>query len=126
MADSSRVRIAENFQRNLDGVSQFLGDAGAPEVFDGLLGELFDRVIPTLEEFPEIGIDFLGRRPASQEGLARIERLRRRLSAGESLREYIFGDYLILYAARRDHVVLLAIKHHRQLSFDLRGHWGGR
>ena len=30
-------------------------------------------------------------------------------------------DYLVLYLIRGDRVVFLSIKHHRQLSFDLKG-----
>lgn len=33
------------------------------------------------------------------------------------------GDYLILHARRNKDVYLLAIKHHRQLSFDLPEFW---
>ncbi len=32
-------------------------------------------------------------------------------------------DYLMLYALIGTTVYLLAIKHHRQLSFDLGAHW---
>ena len=42
---------------------------------------------------------------------------------GSHVRQLIDGDYLILYWVRGDSVYLLAIKHHRQLSFDLMGHW---
>ena len=42
---------------------------------------------------------------------------------GSHVRQLIDGDYLILYLVRGDSVYLLAIKHHRQLSFDLMGHW---
>ena len=33
---------------------------------------------------------------------------------------------LVLYAVRSTNVHLPSIKHHRQLSFDLKGHWGRR
>jgi plasmid stabilization system protein ParE len=49
--------------------------------------------------------------------------LRERLCPGPALRELVRGDYLILYARRGDDLYLLAIKHHRQLSFDFPGHW---
>ena len=39
------------------------------------------------------------------------------------VREYIASDYLVLYAVRKSTVYLLSIRHHRQLSFDLREHW---
>ncbi len=92
--------------------------------FAELLGQLFDTIIPNLESFPEIGIDFLARVPRSRQSLLRLERLKTRLDRSAVVRELIAGDYLILYALRDPDVYLLAIKHHLQLSFDLQGHWG--
>ncbi len=40
-----------------------------------------------------------------------------------AIREYIADDYLLLYAVRDSGVFLLSIRHHRQLSFDLRTYW---
>lgn len=39
------------------------------------------------------------------------------------IREYIADDYLLLYAVRGPVIFLLPIRHHHQLSFDLRDHW---
>jgi hypothetical protein len=39
------------------------------------------------------------------------------------VREYVVGDYLVLYALSGAAAYLLAIRHHRQLSFDMRAHW---
>ena len=39
------------------------------------------------------------------------------------IRELISGDYLIVYAITGEAVLLITIRHHRQLSFDLRAHW---
>ncbi len=124
MGRRSTVRITENFQRNLDSIQVFLADHGATPAFERLLADLFETVIPNLESFPEIGFDFLGRVPQSKEGLLRLGRLQRRLGPSTVLRELIAGDYLILYALRDLDAYLLAIKHHFQLSFDLKGHWG--
>jgi len=124
MGRRSTVRITENFQRNLDGIQAFLAQHDARAAFDQLLADLFETIIPNLESFPEIGFDFLGRVPQSKEGRLRLERLQRRLGPSTLLRELIAGDYLILYAQRDLDVFLLAIKHHFQLSFDLKGHWG--
>ena len=123
MGGSRRVRVAENVGRNLDSIREFLTDAGVPEHFDALLDELFETVIPNLEAFPELGFDFLARRPGSRETAAGADRWRKRLGPGESLREHVFGEYLLLYVAREEELLLLALRHHRQLSFDLRGHW---
>jgi hypothetical protein len=123
MARRCTVRITANFQRNLDSIQAFLAEHGAEPAFEGLLDRLFETVIPDLESFPELGIDFLARVPQSREGLLQIERLKRRLGTA-SVRELITDDYLVLYALRGTNVYLLAIKHHLQLSFDLKGHWG--
>lgn len=42
-----------------------------------------------------------------------------------SLREYVMSHYLVLYVQVEDTLFLLSIKHHKQLSFDFEGHWGG-
>lgn len=123
MASASTVRLTANCESNLDSIRTFLEEQAATAAFLALLDDLFDRVLPNLERFPEIGIDFLARVPQSREGLARLSRLKERLGEQVRLRECIAGDYLILYAVRRSNLYLLAIKHHRQLSFDLKGHW---
>ena len=43
----------------------------------------------------------------------------------EALREYILDHYLVLYAQIDANLYPLAIRHHRQLSFDFQSHWGG-
>jgi plasmid stabilization system protein ParE len=115
------VRITLNFQRNLDGIERYLDERERPAAFAVLLDQLFDKLIPTLESFPEIGADLLARKPGSIEGTARLSALRARLGEGAALRQYIDGDYLVLYALIARKVYLLSIKHHLQLSFDLRG-----
>jgi hypothetical protein len=44
-----------------------------------------------------------------------------------ALREYLHGDYLLLYTAveAKATVYLLSIRHHRQLSFDFVRLWPG-
>lgn len=118
------VRITRNFDKNLAGIRRFLEEQEAPREFQSVLEQLFGTVIPNLERFPEMGVDFLAKVPQSTEGLMRLETLKRRLGKNTSLREYISGDYLVLYALRGDNIYLLSIKHHRQLSFDLKEHWG--
>jgi hypothetical protein len=45
--------------------------------------------------------------------------------AANALREYLHGDYLMLYTAidATATVYLLSIRHHRQLSIDFAGLW---
>jgi hypothetical protein len=124
MASALTVRLTANFESNLETIRAFLDEHDAAAGFDALLTDLFDRIIPNLERFPDIGIDFLARVPQSRQGIAHLDRLKARLGDQVRLRECFAGDYLILYAVRRGNLYLLAIKHHRQLSFDLKAHWG--
>jgi len=123
MTSRRTVYATQNFADNLDEIQRFLREREVPHAFHALLQRLFETIIPNLQRFPEMGLDFLARRPASAEGLARLEALRKRLGTGVEIREYITGDYLLLYAVRDDGIFLLSIKHHLQLSFDLRDHW---
>jgi plasmid stabilization system protein ParE len=120
---TSRVRITANFQDNLDSIRRFLVEQEAGAVFSSLIIRLFDEVIPNLERFPKMGRDFLSRDPLSDEGRAKLHALRVKSGSNTEVREYITDEYLLLYAVRDSMVFLLSIRHHRQLSFDLRAHW---
>jgi len=80
-------------------------------------------VIPNLRRFARIGRRHLDRPPQSAESLAALADLPP--GAADALREYLSGDYLILYAAAADlgEACLLSISHHRQLSFDFARLW---
>lgn len=123
MAARFTVLPTANFGANLHSLREFLAEQGAEQVFDALLGRLFDEVVPNLASFPRMGRDFLALEPLSDEAKARLRALKLRTREATEVREYISGDYLILYALRRSTAFLLSIRHHRQLSFDLRGHW---
>lgn len=116
------VRFTANFEKNLDAIELFLAAADQPAAFVKLLEMLATRVIPNLEKFPGIGRPFLEHRAGSVEGELALSALRPRLG-GATLREYLIGDYLILYTEQDEGVHLLSIKHQRQLSFDLESHW---
>ena len=122
MARKSGVRITFNFEQNLEAIRRFLTGNEAPHAFDDLIVHLFDTVIPNLERFPEMGVEFMRRLPLSLEGRTAQEDVSKRLG-NAALREYIFQEYLILYAVRDDKIYLLALKHHRQLCFDLKSFW---
>jgi hypothetical protein len=117
------VHVTRNFDESLEDIRRFLEEQELTQGFQSLLERLFETVIPNLERFPEMGVDFLAKVPQSAEGLIRLEALKKRLGKNTGLREYISGDYLVLYAWRGDNLYLLSIKHHRQLSFDLMKHW---
>lgn len=127
MAKKTAVKLTLNFERNLEEVERFLAETDAPRAFDKLLDDLADNVIPNLERFPDMGRLFLARQSHSVEASGALERLQRQVAEqfteSITLREYILTSYLILYARREGTVYLLAIKHHRQLSFDFESHW---
>jgi len=123
------IRLTANFERNLADIERFLAEADASSAFDAVLEELLATVIPNLERFPAIGRPFLANAVRSVETTNALESLRAKLSAltpdPDALREYLFDDYLVLYAQIDANLYLLAIRHHRQLSFDFQAHWGG-
>lgn len=118
----SKVRVTRNFEQNLEDIRRFLTESEAPQTFDGLLDHLFATVIPNLERFTAIGVDFMARQILSVEASTSHERLLARLESA-TLREYIFEDYLVLYAVHGGKIHLPSIKHHPQLAFDLKGFW---
>lgn len=122
MAKKITVKLSANFEQNLEAIEAFLDEVDAPQAYDRLLDDLLNTLIPNLEHFPAMGRLFLARPVFSVEVANALERLREKLLGGE-LREYLFADYLVLYAQFGDVVHLLSIKHHRQLSFDFQMLW---
>ena len=122
MARRATVRVTANFEANLVAIQAFWKGAGAPEVYDQLIEDLTSTVVGNLERHPKIGRPFLDRKALSIEARDRIARLKKRVDAG-ALREYLSGDYLILYTVVASTVYLLSIKHHRQLSFAFDQLW---
>jgi len=105
------------------------GPANDLTAFDTLLTELRATVIPNLRRFPRIGRRYLDHPPPllphSAEALAQLAALP--AGAAHALREYLHGDYLMLYTTTEADatVYLLSIRHHRQLSFDFARLWPG-
>lgn len=126
MAAKHLVKLTANFERNLEEAEVFLLAADAPQAFDALLDELADTVIPNLERFPRMGRRFFERPTRSAEVSNAIDGLKAKLKAlakdGE-IREYVMSHYLLLYARFDATIYLLAIRHHRQLSFDFQSLW---
>nr|WP_295074706.1 type II toxin-antitoxin system RelE/ParE family toxin [uncultured Roseateles sp.] len=121
--DVYRVELTKSFLERLDSIEAFLTEADAAFAFDDLLVELRGTVIPNLARFPRIGRRYLDKPPQSVEALAQLATLPP--GAAGALREYLHGDYLMLYSAMDDRstVYLLSIRHHRQLSFDFARLW---
>ena len=124
-----RVELTASFLERLDAIEVFLVEADAGFAFDDLLVELRATVIPNLRRFPRIGRRYLAKPPQSAEALAQLASLP--AGAPDALREYLHGDYLMLYtvvdaSSESDAAVyLLSIRHHRQLSFDFARLWPG-
>lgn len=120
-----RVELTASFLECLDAIEAFLVEAEAGSAFDRLLDELRATVIPNLARFPQIGRRYLDNPPRSAEALALLASLPP--GAPDALREYLHGDYLLLYTAADSElaVFLLSIRHHRQLSFDFARLWPG-
>lgn len=123
--DLYRVELTASFLERLGATEAFLTEADAAWAFDDLLAELRATVFPNLARFPRIGRRYLGNPPQSAEALAQFAALP--AGAASALREYLHGDYLMLYTAMDADltVYLLSIRHHRELSFDLARIWPG-
>ncbi len=116
------MELTANFESNLDAIAEFWRECGAPHAYDELLAELLRTVIPNVEQHPRFGRDFLAHTCGSIQAQAAVVRLRarlRRIDPAAEIREYLSGDYLTLYALTGTTISLLAIRHHRPLSFSL-------
>ena len=120
-----KVELTASFLERMDAIEAVLIEADAAFAFDDLLAELRATVIPNLARFPRIGRRYLDNPPQSAEALAQLATLP--TGAANALREYLHGDYLMLYTATEADatVYLLSIWHHRQLSFDFARLWPG-
>ncbi|MFN7693226.1 MAG: type II toxin-antitoxin system RelE/ParE family toxin [Burkholderiales bacterium] len=123
------VELTASFLERLDAIEAFLLEADAGFAFDELLAELRATVIPNLRRFPRMGRRYLAHPPQSAEALTQLAAMP--VGAPDALREYLHGDYLMLYtvvdASHKDKptVYLLSIRHHRELSFDFARLWPG-
>jgi plasmid stabilization system protein ParE len=118
-----QVELTASFLERLNSIEAFLGEANAAFAFDVLVANIRATVIPNLRRFPRIGRPYLANPPQSAEALALLASLP--VGAVNALREYLHGDYLMLYTVidETETVYLLSIRHHRQLSFDFAGLW---
>jgi plasmid stabilization system protein ParE len=126
MSKPCKVRLARNFETNLEAIELFLAEQGNTEAFDSLVTTLAATVIPNLERFPLMGRLVLERPIRSVEVANSSEGVQSDLAAISSaaeLREYLLSHYLLLYMVDGEQLTLLSIRHHRQLSFDLQAMW---
>ena len=116
-----RVELTDSFLARLHSIQAFLTEADAVFAYDDLLAGLRATVVPNLARFPLMGRRYLDQPPQSVEALEQLSKLPD--GAADSLRVFLCGDYLVLYAVMDRVVYLLSIRHHRQLSFDFAGLW---
>ena len=118
-----QLELTASFLERLNSIEAFLGEANAAFAFDDLVDNIRTTVIPNLRRFPRLGRPYLANPPQSAEALALLASLP--VGAANALREYLHGDYLMLYTVIDETatVYLLPIRHHRQLSFDFAGLW---
>lgn len=116
-----QVELTASFIERLESIETFLAEADALQAYDKLLDGLRRTIIPNLRRFPRIGRRYLDKPPQSAEAMAQLAALPP--GAADALREYLHGDYLILYTLTGSTVYLLSIRHHRQLSFAFAKLW---
>jgi plasmid stabilization system protein ParE len=121
-ARGNKPVFTANFSSNLSDIQTFLGEDGR-RTFDRFFEHLVDDLVPMLCRFPRSGRSFLERSIRCNEALAMVQKLQEKLKDGDDLREFIADEYLILYVVRARQIVFLSIRHHRQLSFDLKRFW---
>jgi len=120
-----RVELTASFLDRLAAIETFLDEADAAVALDTLLLQLRATIIPNLGRFPRMGRRYLDQPPQSAEALAQLAAMPS--GAADALREYLHGDYLILYAIDVPNgiVYLLSVRHHRELSFQFARLWRG-
>jgi plasmid stabilization system protein ParE len=116
-----QVELTASFIERLESIETFLAEADAPQAYDKLLDGLRRTVLPNLRRFPRVGRRYLDQPPQSVEAMTQLATLPP--GAADALREYLHGDYLILYTRTGSTVHLLSIRHHRQLSFAFAKLW---
>ena len=119
----AHVELTASFLARLAAIEAFLAGADAAFAYDRLLDELRTTVIPNLRRFPRIGRRYLDKPPQSAEALAQLAAWP--AGAAGCVREYLHGDYLILYTVATSGLLvhLLSIRHHRELTFQFSKLW---
>lgn len=120
-----QIRKTANYSANLDRIEDYWYTCQFPLGYDRLLTELADTTLLNLCSHPRMGRNFLLRQTNSIETQTRLQKIQALLATLDTdterveIREYVMTDYLLLYALAGGMIYLLAIKHHKQLSFVL-------
>ena len=119
---NAQVSAAPNFATSLQAVHAFMvaRDAASPPARPSQLKRDLRDMKTLLAWSPASGRPARFLRPISAQAslrLAAVQQLAQ--SAGlPQLREYVIGSHLVLYAHSDTEVVLLSLKHYRQLTYD--------
>lgn len=120
---NARIQAAQSFIRNVRSAQEFLNqqDSGSA---DTRYGDLLVRLKEAREHLrwnPAAGrpARFLEARSAQGQALAARALALATAHGVPQLRELVVKPYVLLYAHSSDRVVLLALKHERQLVFQL-------
>ncbi|GAB3650734.1 hypothetical protein [Ramlibacter alkalitolerans] len=120
---NARLQAAESFIRDVRFVHEFLRQQD-PTLADQRYGVLLQQLKEAREHLrwnPAAGrpARFLQSRSAHGQALAARAAALARAHGVPQLRELVVKPYLLLYAEGTGRVVLLALKHERQLSFHI-------
>ena len=120
-----QIIATDNYRGNLDSIETYWEACLFPAGNGRLLTELSATALVHLPNHPRMGRNFLQRQPRSVDTVTRAQKLDALLNTlgtdtqRAEIRVYVMTDYLLLYALVGDVIHLLAIKHHKQLSFDI-------
>jgi hypothetical protein len=80
--------------------------------------DLFARIVPALEQNPDIGRPNALRKLGSEAEAVLLDELAPLLAASSAVaREWVEREFTILYVVTPDEVFLVNLKHHRQLGY---------
>jgi hypothetical protein len=103
------------FRARMREIRQFLVELEAVQVYDRLLDDMQHIIFPNLRTFPLIGKLCLDGAARSTEALMVMAKLPR--DAGGRLRQYVHGDFTILYSVAGDAIHLISMRHHKESTF---------
>ena len=119
---NAKVEAAPNFLANLDAAHQFfqIQDAGSADARLAKLKQDLRDMIAILAWSPASGrpARFLSATSAQSTLKANTVQELAEQAGLPSLREYVVGQFIVLYAHSETDVVLLALKHQRQLMYS--------
>ena len=120
---NARIQAAQSFVRNVRSAREFMHqqDSGSAETRYGALLVRLKEAREYLSWNPAAGrpARFLNAHSAQGQAMA-ARALALAIKQGvPELREFVVNPYVLLYAHGQDRVVLLALKHQRQLVFQI-------